>query len=195
MAAITICSDFGAQKNKVSYCFPSICHEVMGLDAMILVFWMLSFKPPFSLSSFTFIKRLFTFCHKGGVLCISVVIDVSPGEEFAHNAGDLSLTPGNNPWRREWQPTPVFLPGESRGQRSLVGYSPWDHKEWDTFIMLQKVEVWGSAFIAWKFPSVIPWAIFTDAWFSTQKDPLDQGTWGGKYVYLLQSPWITLWLK
>ena len=37
---------------------PSICHEVMGLDAMILVFWMLSFKPTFSLLSFTFIKRL-----------------------------------------------------------------------------------------------------------------------------------------
>ena len=32
------------------------------------------------------------------------------------------------PWRREWQPTPVFLPGEFRGQRSLVGYSPWGHK-------------------------------------------------------------------
>ena len=37
---------------------PSICHEVMGPDAMILVFWMLSFKPAFSLSSFTFIKKL-----------------------------------------------------------------------------------------------------------------------------------------
>ena len=37
---------------------PSICHEVMGPDAMILVFWMLSFKPTFSLSSFTFIKAL-----------------------------------------------------------------------------------------------------------------------------------------
>ena len=39
---------------------PSICHEVVGLDARILVFWMLSFKPAFSLSSFTFIKRLFS---------------------------------------------------------------------------------------------------------------------------------------
>ena len=39
---------------------PSICHEVMGLDVMILVFWMLSFKPTYSLSSFTFIKRLFS---------------------------------------------------------------------------------------------------------------------------------------
>ena len=54
MVAITICSDFGAPKNKVWHCFP---HEVMGLDAMTLVFWMLSFKPTFSLSSFTFSKH------------------------------------------------------------------------------------------------------------------------------------------
>ena len=60
MAAITICSDFGAQKNQVSHCFHIYLHEVMGLDVMIFVFWMLSFKPTFSLSSFTFIKRLFS---------------------------------------------------------------------------------------------------------------------------------------
>ena len=50
---------------------PSICHEVMGPDAMILVFWMLSFKPAFSFSSFTFIKSLSSssaFCCKGGVI-------------------------------------------------------------------------------------------------------------------------------
>ena len=35
------------------------------------------------------------------------------------------------PWRRAWQPTPVFLPGESHRQRSLAGYSPWGHKEYD----------------------------------------------------------------
>ena len=40
---------------------PSICHEVMGTDAMILLFWMLSFRPTFYISSFTFIKRLFIF--------------------------------------------------------------------------------------------------------------------------------------
>ena len=39
---------------------------------------------------------------------------------------------GRSPWRRAWQPTPVFLPGESHGQRSLVGYSPWCRKELDT---------------------------------------------------------------
>ena len=38
---------------------PSICHEMMGQDVMTLVFWMLSFKPAFSLSSFTFIKKFF----------------------------------------------------------------------------------------------------------------------------------------
>ena len=54
------------------------CREVMGMDAMIFIFWMLSFKSAFSLSSFTFVKRLFTFCHKGGVICISEVIDISP---------------------------------------------------------------------------------------------------------------------
>ena len=36
------------------------------------------------------------------------------------------------PWRREWQPTPVFLPGESHGQRILGGYHPWGHKELDS---------------------------------------------------------------
>ena len=39
---------------------------------------------------------------------------------------------GKIPWRREWQPTPVFLPGEVHGQRSLVGFSPWGRKELDT---------------------------------------------------------------
>ena len=63
---------------------PSICHEVMRLDAMILVFQMLSFKPffhsPLSLSSrgsFHQVKFFFAFCHKDCVICISEVIDIS----------------------------------------------------------------------------------------------------------------------
>ena len=36
-----------------------------------------------------------------------------------------------DPWRRKWQPTPAFLPGKSHGWRSLIGYSPWGHKESD----------------------------------------------------------------
>ena len=36
------------------------------------------------------------------------------------------------PWKRAWQPTPVFLPRESHGQRSLAGYSPWGRQESNT---------------------------------------------------------------
>ena len=53
--------------------FPSICHEEMGLDAMILDLWMLSFKPAFSLCSFTFIKRLFSFSSLSAIRMVSSV--------------------------------------------------------------------------------------------------------------------------
>ena len=39
---------------------------------------------------------------------------------------------GRSPWRRKWQPTPIFLPGKSQGQRSLAGYSPRGRKQLDT---------------------------------------------------------------
>ena len=48
------------------------------------------------------------------------------------DAGDTGSIPGQEiTWRRKRQPTPVILLGKSRGQRSLVGYSPWGHKESD----------------------------------------------------------------
>ena len=51
----------------------------------------------------------------------------------AYNAGDRGSIPGSerSPGRRKWQPTPVLLPGEFHGRRSLVGYSPWGRKESD----------------------------------------------------------------
>ena len=55
----------------VSIVSPSICHEVMEQDAMIFVFWMLSFKPIFSLSSFTFIKRLFSSSSLSAIRVVS----------------------------------------------------------------------------------------------------------------------------
>ena len=80
MAEVTICNDFRAPQNKVWHCFPSISHEVMGPDAMIFVFWALSqlFRSPLSLSSRGFLAPLH-FLDKGGVICISEVIDISPG--------------------------------------------------------------------------------------------------------------------
>ena len=74
MAAVTICSDLWAQKinsDTVSTVSPSISHEVMGPDAMIFVFWMLSFKPTFSLSYFTFTKRLFSSSSLSAIRVVS----------------------------------------------------------------------------------------------------------------------------
>ena len=57
-----------------------------------------------------------------------------PGGSVVKNppasAKDACLDPctGKNLWRRKWQPTSVFLPGKSHGQRNLAGYSPWGHK-------------------------------------------------------------------
>ena len=58
------------------------------------------------------------------------------GKELAcqcrrHKRCRFHLWFGKIPWRRAGQPTPVFLPGESHGQRSLAGYSPWGHKKSD----------------------------------------------------------------
>ena len=53
----------------------------------------------------------------------------SDGKESACDAGDLGSNPGLGRSPGEgWQPTPVFLPGEFHGQRSLAGYSLWGHK-------------------------------------------------------------------
>ena len=75
---------------------------------------------------FHFISFYSAFCFPGG----------SDGNESASNAEDLGLIAGlgRSPSRRsrKWQPTPVHLPGEFHGQRNLVGYSPWGHKESDT---------------------------------------------------------------
>ena len=57
----------------------------------------------------------------------------SEGKESACNARDPGSIPGQeDPLEKEMAPTPVFLPGESHGQRNLVGYSPWGCKELDT---------------------------------------------------------------
>ena len=54
----------------------------------------------------------------------------SDGKELASQCGRPGFDPwvGKIPWRRKWEPTPVLLPGESHGQRSLAGDSPWSHK-------------------------------------------------------------------
>ena len=118
MAVVTICSDFGAQRNSlvtVSTVSPSICHQVMGPDAMILVFWMLSFKPTFSLSSFTFIKRLFSSSSLSAIrmvssaylrlliflpaILISARTSSSPALHMMYSACKLKKQGDNIPWQ------------------------------------------------------------------------------------------------
>ena len=74
MTAVTIHSDLGAQENKICHHFhfsPSTCHEVMGPDAIIFVFWMLSFKPDFHSPLFTLTKPLFSSSSLSAIRVIS----------------------------------------------------------------------------------------------------------------------------
>ena len=67
------------------------------------------------------------------------------GKEYAcqckrHKRGSFDPWVGKIPCRRKWQSTPVFLPGESHGQRNLAGYSPGGHKKSDTTGQLSTVQ-------------------------------------------------------
>ena len=126
MAAVTICSDFGAPQNQVWHCplFPHL-FTMKWWDRMpwssFSECWPLSqlFHSPLSLSSRGFLVPLH-FGSDGKSVCLQCR---RPG--FDPWVGTIR-------WRRKWQPTPVFLPGKFHGQRSLVGYSLWGHKESDT---------------------------------------------------------------
>ena len=76
---------------------------------------------------FSFHSYIFCLVHPcplHGASQVALVVKSPP--ESAGDTGDLSLIPGpvRFPWRRTWQPTPIFLAGESHGQKSLAGYSP-----------------------------------------------------------------------
>ena len=70
----------------------------------------------------------------------SLVVQVVRNAPAVQETRVQSLGQGEIPWRREWKPTSVFLPGTSQGQRSLVGYSPRSCKESDTTERLILVE-------------------------------------------------------
>ena len=57
-----------------------------------------------------------------------LVKNLLAGARDAGDAGSIPGSPGKMPWRRKWQPTPVFLPGKFHGQRTPVGCSPWGRR-------------------------------------------------------------------
>ena len=83
-----------------------------------------------ALLSTSFHDHFLGLCEFKPTLLNKVLPIGSDGKESAcqcRRCGRPGFDPwdGKIPWRRKWQPAPVFLPGESHGQRSLVGYSPW----------------------------------------------------------------------
>ena len=151
MAAVTICSDFGAPQIKsvtVSSVSPSICHKVLGPDAMIVAFWILSFNQLFHFQQEVF-QFLFAFCHKGGVICISEVTDISPGNldsrlgftspAFCMMYSAYKLNKGDNiqPW---CTPLPVW-------NQSVVPCPIRTVASWPAYRFLRKVWVHLSKFV------------------------------------------------
>ena len=117
--AVIVHSDFGAQENKVChyfYFFPSIFHKVMGLNATIFIFWMLS----------TSLFALFFDPHKEVML---VIKNLPAMWETGDTGWILGL--GRSHRGENINLILVFFPGKTHGQKSLVHYSPWDHKESD----------------------------------------------------------------
>ena len=127
----------------VSPVSPSVCHEVMGWDAMILVSWMLSLKPTFSLSSFTFIKRPFGssyFSAMKVVLCaylsclmflpailIPACASSSPASFMMYSAYKLSKQGDNiQPWHTPfpiWNQSVVLCPVLTLSPNLHTGFS------------------------------------------------------------------------
>ena len=99
MAAVSICSDLRAHKEEISHYFhllPSICHEVMEPDAMILVFLIFLFKPALSLSSFTLIRRLFSSSLLSAIRVVSsaylsLLMFLPPILILAYNSSSLAF--------------------------------------------------------------------------------------------------------
>ena len=123
MAAVTICSDFGAQKNKVwhsFHCFPIYFPWSDGTRCHDLHFLNVSFKPEKAMAphSSTLARKIPWMEEPGRLQSMRLL-------RVRHDwATSLSLFTFMHR-RRKWQPTPVFLPGESQGPRSLVGYCLW----------------------------------------------------------------------
>ena len=112
--SIVICQPKKIKLVTVSIFSPSICHEVMGPDAMILVFWMLSLKPTFLLSSFMFFKRFFSSSSLSAIKVVS----------FPYLEKEMSTHSSTLAWKIPWTEEPGRL--QSMGSQR-VGHTEWLH--------------------------------------------------------------------
>ena len=179
MAAVSICSDFGAQEKKVCHCFhcfPIYFHEGMELDSMIFIFWMLSFKPAFSLSSLTFIKRLFSFslvsAIKGSITCVSDVIDIflailisacgssSLAFHMMCSAYKLNKQSDNiQPWST---PFPIW-------NQSVVPSLVLTVASWPAYRFLRRQVRWSGITTSWRIFHSLLWSTESKVWAKSVK--------------------------
>ena len=112
------------------------------------------------------IQKYIKYIESKGFLGGSAVQSLPASADDARDSWVWSWV-GKIPWRRAGQPTPVFFPGESHGQRSLVGYSPWGHKESDTTERLTQPLHLNSVFrgnVIWKQAGHTADTIPVDSW-------------------------------
>ena len=143
---------------------PSICHEVMGSDAMILVFWILSFLPAFSLSSFTFIKRLFSSCSLSAIKVVSstylrllifllaILTQACASSSLAflmmYSAYKLNKQHDNiQPWRT---PFPIW-------NQSVVPCPVLTVASWPAYRFLRRQVKWSGIPISWRIFHSLLW--------------------------------------
>ena len=155
----------------VSIVYPSICHEVMGPDAMIFVFWMLSFKPTLWLFSFTFNKRLFSSSSLSAIRVVSsaylrlliflpaILIPACASSSLAflmmYSACKLNKQGDNiQPWC-----TPFLVRNQS-----VVPCPVLTVASWPAYRFLKRQVRWSAILISWR--------IFHSLWWSTQSKAL-----------------------
>ena len=143
---------------------PSICYEVMGLDAMILVFWMLSFNSTFSLSCFTFLKRLYSSLLSAirvvssaylrlliflPAILIPACASSSPAFRMMYSAYQLNKHGDNiQPW-----PTPFPI-----WNQSVVPCPVLTVASWPAYRFLNRQVRWSGILLSWRIFQSLLWS-------------------------------------
>ena len=169
MAAVTICSDFGVQENKICHSFHCFSIYLPWSDGIgccdLCTFWMLSFKPAFSLSSFTFIKRLFSSSLISAIrvmssaylklliflpaILIPACVSYSPAFLMMYSAYKLNKQGDNiQPWQT---PFPIW-------NQSVVPCPVLTVASWPEYKFLKRQIRWSGIPISWRIFHSLLWS-------------------------------------
>ena len=116
------------------YKLRNTCDNIRNPDSVFPITTLVKTECPNSLlywGSWLLVKRALFEYLTLSILNYVVLLGGTTCQRRKHKRHEFNPWVRNIPWRRAWQPITDFLPGESHGQRSLVGYSPWGHKESD----------------------------------------------------------------